>query len=477
MRSSFLPSAVLALVALSACSEQPVDPGSEQQPAFASKQQPATPGVTGRHIVSFTGHPPADFAQRVAALGGKVEWVRSGAGMATVSGLSASAAARLGKESGVASVNGDLSFRIEQPTISQSPRSTQRRPHSPGAPSTAFFYQLGLQWNMDAVHADEAWAAGKVGSSDVSVFILDTGIDYLHLDLIGLVDLNRSTDLLGTFDVDGVPFTEADTVAKYFPGRLPFTDLFFHGTHVGSTVSSNAFVAAGVTSRTTLVAVKVCAYLNTCPFSSVLDGVLYAADHGADVINMSLGGDFVKAGNGRFVGLINKTFNYARSKGVTIVVSAGNAAEDLDHNGNIQTDYCDNPAVICVSATGPASQASDFGPFTDVDAFAYYSNFGRSAINVAAPGGNNDSFVWAACSQTSLLIDCSASPTFVVGAQGTSMASPHVAGTAALLVAELGDQPGQIKSRIQKGADDLGKPGTDPFYGKGRLNVPGALGL
>jgi hypothetical protein len=54
------------------------------------------------------------------------------------------------------------------------------------------------------------------------VFILDTGIDYTHLDLQGRVDMTRSVDLLGTFTVNGVPFTEADTVQKYFPGRAAF---------------------------------------------------------------------------------------------------------------------------------------------------------------------------------------------------------------------------------------------------------------
>lgn len=124
----------------------------------------------------------------------------------------------------------------------------------------------------------------------------------------------------------------------------------------------------------------------------------------------------------------------------------------------------------------------------DVDAPAYYTNFGRSSINVAAPGGNSsfgpklpapasrDVFVWAARSQTSLLINCAPSPNFIVGAQGTSMAAPHVSGTAALLVSIFGRNPAQIKARIQQSADDLGQPGTDPFYGKGRLNVARAVG-
>jgi len=475
MRRSFLLSSTLVAAALAACSEQSVAPENSQTPSLSSKKA-AEPGETGRRIVSFVGHAPRDFASRIRALGGKIDWVNSDAGLATVSGLRATAAASLAKQSGIASVDQDLTFALDLPTSRLQAKPARARVQSTNDPASAFFF--GLQWNMLAIHADQAWAAGKLGSSDVNVFLLDTGIDYLHADLAGLVDLTRSTDLLGTFDVDGVPFTEADTVAKYFPGRAPFTDLFFHGTHVGATISSNAVVAAGVTSKSTLVAVKVCAYLDICPFSSVLNGLLYAASNGADVINMSLGGGFVKAGNGRFVGLINKTFNYARSKGATIVVAAGNAAADLDHVGNVFVTYCDSPGVICVSATGPTSQVSDFGPWTDVDHFASYSNFGRSAISVAAPGGDNDSFVWAACSQTSLLIpDCAASPTFVVGVQGTSMSTAHVSGAAASLAAELGRHHSQIKHGIQQGADDLGKPGTDPFYGKGRLNVAGALGL
>src|SRR5256885_982657 len=243
-------------------------------------------------------------------------------------------------------------------------------------------------------------------------------------------------------------------------------------------VSSRGFVTAGVTSRTTLVAVKVCAYINACPFSSVLGGVIYAADHGADVINLSLGGAFSKAGNGRFVGLINKVFNYARSRGVTVVVAAGNEATDLNHDGNTYETYCSAPAVICVSATGPTAQASDFGPWTDVDAPGFYTNFGRSAIDVAAPGGNNDSFVWGACTQTSripALADCSQAPFFVVGADGTSLAAPHVSGAAALLVSVFGRHPSQVKARLQQSADAVAGNGTSPFYGKGRLNVGRAV--
>jgi subtilisin family serine protease len=488
-------SSFCAVAVLTACAEPPSTPPASTRlaPSFSLVGSSAAPG-TGRHIVSFTSTAPADFQSRVQALGGTVDWVSSASGLATVSGLSSSAASSLAATSGIQEVDADAGIPLDLPAVSAAEAVDDAGVASNANPAGAVRY--ARQWNMRAVRADSAWAHGFLGSSSVRIYMLDTGIDYLHSDLVGRVDLTHSVDLLGSFLVadtagDLHVFTEADTVHKYFPTRAAFTDLFFHGTHTGATVSSNAVRAAGITSGTQLVAVKVCAYLNICPFSSILNGVIYAADSGADVINMSLGGAFAKAGNGRFAGLIDKVFNYARGKGVLTVVSAGNAHANLDHDGDVYASFCDTPAVICVAATGPTSDANGTtrnGPWTDIDASAYYTNFGRSSINVAAPGGNSsfgpplpspatrDVFVWAACSQTSLLIGCSSSPNFILGAQGTSMSAPHVTGTAALLVSILGRNPGAIKSRIQNTADDLGAAGTDPFYGKGRLNVARAVG-
>lgn len=495
--------ATLAVVATAACvhdARVPSEPGARNSMLAAAVAASGTVAATGRHIVSFTGGVPGDFAAQVNALGGKVLWVSSGSGLAAVSGLTGTAAATLAGRQGIQEVDGDASIPLDIPLVATESAADGGGVASNANPAGAV--RFARQWNMLAVQADAAWAHGFLGSSSVSVFMLDSGIDYLHADLVGRVDLNRSVDLTGTFDTqlsDGsiVSFTEADTVAKYFPGRFAFTDLFFHGTHTGATVSSNAVRAAGITSGTTLVAVKVCGYINECPFSSILNGIVYAATNGADVVNMSLGGAFTKAGNGRFVGLLNKVFNFARSRGVTVVVSAGNSAADLDHDGNTYWTFCNTPSVICVAATGPLSDANATnpngniartGPFTSVDAPAYYTNFGRSVISVGAPGGNSsfgppltppagrDVFVWAACSQTSLLIGCFSSPLFIVGAQGTSMAAPHVSGTAALLVSILGRNPSQIKARIQQSADNVAGNGTTPFYGKGRLNVARAVG-
>src|SRR6266699_2749496 len=493
----------------------PSEPAARQAPQFAAvASSGGASAATGRHIVSFSGAVPTDFTSRVEALGGKVLWVSPGSGLAAVSGLQGGASAKLAAGKGIQAVDVDESIPLDVPLlVNERGAPAGAGVQSSAAPASAGFFRR--QWNMQAVQADVIWAHAFLGSSAVTVFMLDSGIDYLHDDLLGLVDLTRSLDLTGTFlgqvivgtDTLFVPFTEADTVKKLFPTRLLITDLLFHGTHTSATVSSNAVWAAGITSRTTLVAVKVCGYINECPFSSILNGVIYAANNGADVVNMSLGGPFAKAGNGRFVGLLDKVFNYARSKGVTVVVSAGNEAADLDHDGNTYWTFCNTPSVICVAATGPTSDATGnlqpgtnpdrrTGAWTNIDAPAYYTNFGRSVISVGAPGGNSsfgpplalpagrDVFVWAACSATRLTVpvpgDGSSMPVAcvlpIVGAQGTSMAAPHVAGTAALLVSILGRNPSQIKARIQQTADNVAGNGTTPFYGKGRLNVARAVG-
>ncbi|HYH82665.1 MAG TPA: S8 family serine peptidase, partial [Longimicrobium sp.] len=187
------------------------------------------------------------------------------------------------------------------------------------------------------------------------------------------------------------------------------------------------------------------------------------------------------------------TMNYAKQKGMLIVVSAGNSAADFDHDGNAFNTYCDAVHVICVSSVGPVV-ANGNG-----DIPSYYTNFGRSAITVAAPGGNagttlsawpwgtdNVSWVWSYCPKyrvagltvagVPVLTACSAGNR-LTGYIGTSQASPHVAGLAALIMAEYGSSAVQTKHRITASAVDGGAQGTDPYFGRGRMDVARALGL
>lgn len=466
--------AVLALGAFAACSEQqPIaPPASPEAPTFRVAGVGAS--QSGRYIVNFTSTSvPADFAARVSALGGAVDAAYDGVGVAVVSGLDEAAATALLASGGVSDVGPDEEFQFLDPDVpAEIEAVTDATPASASEPAKAFFFPR--QWNMRQIGANVAWAAGKLGSPAVKVAILDTGIDYLHADLQGLVDLQNSASF--------VPSDDALTAAR-FPGRHVSTDLHVHGTHVAATVSSNGIAAAGVTSKTTLMAVKVLGVSGVGTTSGILAGIVFAVDRGADVINMSLGAQDLynlkdKATKEYFRKVVDRAFQYAHRKGVTVVVAAGNEAQRLDVKHTYKP-YCGAKHVICVSATGPTSAAGVNGPWANPDAFAAYSNFGLRRIDVAAPGGNSGILaVSAACSTSSLVLPICRTGTFVVRISGTSMASPHTAGLAALLVAEYGgNATGRIRSTIENSADDLGAPGEDAYYGRGRINVARALGL
>jgi len=471
---------VLALacgaLTLSACADEVTSPPGgtgavADVPAFAmaAGDLPAADDLGGRHIVVFSSKRgiPSDFEQSIARLGGTVDAAYTEVGAAIVSGLDEAAASKLRGQQGISYAELEPVIEMRLPELTAEPESVGDAPASPGDPAGAYFFPI--QWNYPAIMAPTAWAAGRLGSADVTVAILDTGIDYLHMDLTGKVDLSRSVSFLPQDDA---------LVDIYFPGRDYITDLVWHGTHVASTVSSNALAAAGVTSQVTLMGVKVCSVYGGCPGSAIFGGIAWAIEHDADVINMSLGGSFQKKDYPGYVSVINRLFNYAKNQKVTIVVSAGNEYTDLDHDANGFKTYCDAPHVICVSATAPGSSDDYlYGPFYDLDTPATYTNYGRSAISVAAPGGDDYGYVLQSCSSSSLVIpNCQAGNGYVVWASGTSMSSPHVAGLAALMVEDYGRNPAMVKTKIQQSADDLGQPGTDPYYGKGRINVATAVG-
>ena len=470
MRLSRITTAVLAAVLVTACTEAPTGPESVATPSFsvAAGGPSAEEAVASNHFLVFaSGRMPADLAEMVADVDGRLEASYPDLGVAVVSGLEGRAARTLKRSSGAQHVELEPMLGLVEPVSISQPLAAGSAVASPSDPTTASFYPA--QWNLRAIHADAAWAAGRLGEASTTIAILDTGIDYLHADLAGRVDLSRSASFVAADDL---------LAAIYFPNRHPITDLHYHGTHVAATVSSNALAAAGVTSGTTLVGAKVCSVFGGCPGSSVFAGIFHAISVGADVANMSLGGGFSKREYPGFVSAIQRLFNLANQSGLTMVVAAGNAAADLDHIREGFATYCDAANVICVSATGPTGPAGgtfSAGPFTDVDTPAGYTNYGRSSISVAAPGGNVVGVV-AACSGSSLVISICQTGTYVLGLGGTSMASPHAAAVAALVSEDVGRNPGLIRQRLHQSSDDLGQRGTDPYYGKGRINAAAAVG-
>jgi subtilisin family serine protease len=432
----------------------------------------AVDASAGQFLARFNNRVPASFANQVIAAGGTVQWTWTSAGFAVITGLSDASVVKLAAKSGADIVADPVGPVVRLGTPTFAPTEEKTAPSALLAttsavdPTAAEAYPL--QWHLRAIGADAAWAAGRLGSDRVTVAVVDTGIDYLHPDLAGRVDLSRSASFVPSDD---------SLVEAYFPGRHPVTDLYYHGTFVASTIASNGEHLAGVTANVTLLGVKVISAFGEGSLGSVLAGVLWATDHGADVINISLGGNFIKQAEGRSVAFVNQVFNYAHRNGAVVVVAAGNEGVDFDGDRNSFATFCSAPNVICVAATGPTSSDGIEGPWYDQDAPAWYTNHGRSAINVAAPGGTTAGYVWGACAQTVLWLIGYPDPPLVIANMGTSMAAPHVAGLAALLVEDLGRNPSRIKARIQSSADDLGEPGADPWYGRGRINVPRALGL
>lgn len=455
-------------VGLAACSDQTTAPAA----SLPLSLNESASGEAPRHIFIFSSASiPADFGARVAAAGGLVEREFGAIRIASVRGLTPEAAAALGAAGDVAHWNADLVTTLDVPEggieAEAMGEAAATDPASASNPATASFYPR--QWHLRQIGAHTAWAAGRLGSPNVKVGILDTGLDYRHPDLRGRVDLALSKS-----------FVPADNaiIQAMFPGAHEIADLHYHGTHVGATVSSNAIAAAGVTSGVTLVGLKVLNRNGSGNTLAILDAITYAGDIGLDVINLSLGiaSPLHRKEYAWLSEMMNRATNYAHGKGVTVVVSAGNENLDLDALRGAFKAYCTATHVICVSATGPTAQAGVNGPWTNPDSKASYSNYGRAYVDFAAPGGNGVSRVTAACSSFSLAVPVCRTGTFVLGANGTSMASPHVTALAALL-AEQYDNPGSIRAALVRSSDDLGQPGNDPIYGQGRINVATALGL
>ncbi len=445
-----------------------------------------------RHVVVFSEQQaPAGFVQRVDALGGTVLKVFDEVGFARVGGLTDAAARELRGALGVSAVEPDLVLAAdalpEEASADVATADPEQFSFTCDATATQFCRR---QWNLRKIEAQAAWANGPAGRPVVKAFVLDTGIDYLHPDLAGLVDLDLSISLVSSYS------PEDELVASLFPTRHAFTDLHSHGTAIAGLISSNAKHLAGVTHRTTLVAVKVHDRFRLAPISVYLEGILYAANNGADVMHLSIPREFDKRANPGLVDAVNRAINYAYEKGAVMVAAAGNCRflpgttvcenpsdRDLDRDID-RFRFCNAVHVICLSATGPTSAAGVNGPWANPDAPAGYSNFGRSAIDVAGPGGTAASApngrVWLVCSRVTQFDGRPQRPCreggLIWSSTGTSFAAGATSGLAALLVSIIGKgKPDAVQAVIRQSAEDLGAPGTDPYYGKGRINVARAL--
>jgi len=316
-------------------------------------------------------------------------------------------------------------------------------------------YEQGLQWNLGRVGAPTAWT--RATGAGVTIAVIDSGVDLQHQDLRDKI-------------VGQVSCVGADGSAGQCRGSAQ--DDNGHGTHVSGialATTDNRVGVASMAPAARLLAVRV--LVNDCDATGctasgnsndVSAGIRWAVDHGADVINLSLGGGAVQATLGcSFCDAID----YAWSKGVISVIAAGN-------DSVLPSGFGDEPAVV-VTAT------------TRDDQLASYSNSSSGIVRVArwpvaAPGGEAETRA-ADCAtggspQGILSTYWSAGKTNQYAClAGTSMAAPHVSGAIALLLS-LGHSPQSAIDRLLATATDLGPTGRDDSFGYGRIDVAAAVG-
>ncbi|MEO6445040.1 MAG: S8 family serine peptidase [Gemmatimonadaceae bacterium] len=435
--------------------------------------------ATSTYVILGGGNSlPANLAASVTAAGGSLTNAMGGIGVAIATSSDPAFASRAASIKGVQSVDADVVLNFEQPTTygEVDEGSAGASVAAAGVGDVETF--RALQWAPDAISAPAAWNAGYQGAG-ARVAILDGGIRSTHIDIAPNLDVARS--------------------ASFVPGEAYNFDLgtFWHGTHVAGIVAApaNNVGTVGIAPQATLIGVKVL-HNGSGAFSWVMQGIYYAATPiaqggaGANIINMSLGAGIDGRGSAiaHLLNALSRATSYARQNGVTVIASAGNSAADLDHTGNLVFVPAQSVGVIAVSATGPMGWALGS---TDLDRPASYTNYGQSAITFAGPGGDfalpgnqvctkprfpSGSVVQFCWVMDMVMAPCRGSLPTSNGsycwAAGTSMASPAVAGVAALIVGKYGPmEPAQLEAKLRQSADDLGKPGNDDFYGRGRVNA------
>jgi serine protease len=343
--------------------------------------------------------------------------------------------------------------------------------------------------NGGGIGMEDAWEVTS-GSAGVVVAVVDTGIAYEDYSIPssergtvkgGVKVYQRAPDLAASsfwVNVDEIAGNGLDDDGNGFVDDLNGWDFIYndahpndnngHGTHVAGTVAqatNNTYGVAGIASETTLMPLKVLDYSGGGTDLTVAEGIHYAEDNGADIISLSLGGS-------SFSATLLEAVRNASESGVVVVAASGN-----DGAGSVGYPAAYDDYVIAVGATRYD------------ETLAYYSNYGAS-LDLVAPGGdvtvdqNSDGYGDGVLQMTFKPYDDSVFPPLLADPtdwgfyffQGTSMATPHVSGVVALLLAlDSSLTPTQIRHALESTAEDKGDFGRDNVYGWGLMDAKAAL--